>query len=54
MNKHTTKFTVVCKWCGREFQAPVFWARYCCDSHRQLDYMKRKQEQERKEKQSDK
>ena len=38
------KYTLTCQYdkCRKQFQASAFWARYCCQSHRQLDYVQRK------------
>ncbi len=46
------KFKIVCQYCGKEFYSTVFWQRYCNDSHRQMDYAKRKKEAEQPPKKS--
>jgi hypothetical protein len=30
--------------CGRQFDTVIFYAKYCCPSHKQLDYQRRKRE----------
>ncbi len=41
-------YTLTCQYdkCGKQFEATQYWARYCCDSHRQLAYEQRKAEKE--------
>ncbi len=44
MNQKT--YTLTCQYekCGKQFESERFWARYCCDSHRQAAYEQRKKE----------
>lgn len=33
-----------CKWCGHEFKKRRLAQKYCCESHKQLAYHKRRKE----------
>jgi hypothetical protein len=47
MNKNTYK--MICEYCQKPFETTVYYARFCCESHRQMGYQKRKKEQEKKQ-----
>ena len=47
-------YTHTCRYCKKPFESTAFWARYCNDSHRQMDYAKRKKKAEQQKPSPDK
>jgi hypothetical protein len=44
--EHREALVRTCQYppCGRQFETVIFYAKYCCNAHKQADYRRRKQE----------